>query len=449
MAKLEQFRDPDLSLFQSAVDEVVAGKTKGRQSLDADAPGAITRPDPLQSMVRMALAEGRAVEAALQAGAPPPPPPTSAEAAATEDIGGTIRYCASLARNYAVAKIEGRTDDANRYYALLSHKMGDCDPSWAETAIKYAEFLASRKEIPYRAHHDLSDFVINGKLPANARVALVGDWGTGQVEAKTVLAQIARKNPDVVIHMGDIYYSATDFEVDNYFYQIWQNMLDLSKTATFTLSGNHDMFAGGAPYYKLLDKLGQPASYFCLRNDAWQFLAIDTGYNDSKPGGNQPTRLHDAEVDWLADKIRNRGNRRTVLLSHHQLFAAFEDICGKSANDALNAQLSPLLPDVDIWFWGHEHNLVIYQRYMGVLARCIGHGAFPIGLGEIPARGKFPEVPVESVTLGDNGVFYNHGYVIIDLAGASATISYYQDSDEDTPQYVETIGAAVRASSQE
>lgn len=442
MPKLAQFRDPDLSLFQSAVDEVVA-QHAGKQAQDAGGPAVVARPDPSHDMVRQAAMEAHAVDTANQLGAPPPPIPPAPKVAATEDLGGTVRYCASLARNYAVARIEGRDADANKYHQLLSQQMGDCDPRWSETAIKYAEFLASKKAIPYRVHKNLNDFVIDGKLPENARVALVGDWGTGQQEAKTVLAQIARKNPDVVIHMGDIYYSATDFEVDNYFYKIWQNELDLTRTATYTLSGNHDMFAGGAPYYNLLDKLGQPASYFCLRNENWQFIALDTGLHDSKPGGTDPTFLQDTEVAWLADKIQNRGNRRTVLLSHHQLFAAFEDICGKSSNPRLEQQLTPLLPNVDIWFWGHEHNLVIYQKYMEVLARCIGHGAFPIGLGEVPNTPKYPDVPVQNVVLGDNGTFYNHGYVIIDLAGAQATICYYQDSDEDEPQYRETIGVTA------
>jgi 3',5'-cyclic AMP phosphodiesterase CpdA len=445
MAKLQQSRDPELSLFQSAVDEVVARKTAGTQSQDVGETAAITRPDPDNSMVRMAVLEVQAVDAANQAGTPPPGVPAVAAQTVTEGIGDSVRYCASLARNLALAKVRGRTGDVSRYQELLSEKMGDCDPCWVEVGIKYAEFLASSGQIPYRAHKQLSDFVIDGKLAANARIALVGDWGTGQAEAKTVLAQIARKNPDVVIHMGDIYYSGTDFEVQNYFYQIWQNTLDLTKTATFTLSGNHDMFSGGGAYYKLLDQLGQPASYFCLRNDSWQFLAVDTGFNDSKPGGTDPTFLHDAEVEWLADKIQNRGNRRTILLSHHQLFAAFEDICGKSVNAKLNSQLSPVLPEVDMWFWGHEHNLVIYEKYMGVLARCIGHGAFPIGMSEVPAKPKFPEVPVTATALGNNGVFLNHGYVMIELAGTGASVAYYQDSDEDEPQFTEALGVQVKA----
>ena len=447
MPKLAQFRDPDLSLFQSAVDEVVARKTAGTQSQDTGGPAAITRPDSSNSMVKMAAVEGHAVNAAIQSGAAPPPIPAAPVQVAAEAIGDQVRFCASLARNYAVARILGHTDEANRIHALLTATMGDCDPAWVETSLKYEQFLLAKGKIPYRVHKNMDDFAIDGKLPDNARVAFVGDWGTGQATAKTVLSQIGRKNPDVVIHMGDVYYSGTDFEMQNYFYSIWKESLDLTKTTTFTLSGNHDMFCGGAPYYKLIDQLGQPASYFCLRNDNWQFLAMDTGLHDSKPAGNDPTFLEDTELAWITDKIQNRGKRRTVLLSHHQLFAANEDICGKSANDHLNQQMSSLLPGVDMWLWGHEHNLVIYEKYMGVLARCIGHGAFPIGLSEIPATPRFPEVPIVPVRLGDNGIFYNHGYVIMDLAGNTATLSYYQDTDEEQPQYTESLAAVATATS--
>jgi hypothetical protein len=35
----------------------------------------------------------------------------------------------------------------------------------------------------------------------------------------------------------------------------------------------------------------------------------------------------------------------------------------------------------------------------------------------------------------------------MDLAGSSATISYYQDTDEATPQYTETLDAVATATS--
>jgi 3',5'-cyclic AMP phosphodiesterase CpdA len=324
-------------------------------------------------------------------------------------------------------------------------KFGDCDPLYGEAVSKYVEYFIKQGEtIPYIRHKNLGDFVIDGKLPPNARVALVADFGTGQQTAKNILAQIARKKPDVVIHLGDIYYSGTEFEIENYFYEPWCQILNLSETtsspATYTLSGNHDMYSGGQSYYTLINKLGQPASYFCLRNDHWQFLAMDTGLHAYKPIGGEPTFLEDTEVEWLKDKIMNSGTRKNVLLSHHQLFSAYDEIDrGKHLNQRLYDQLSPTLPMVSLWFWGHEHNLVIFKEYMGVLGRCIGCGAFPIGIEEIPSKPKFSDVPVEDVKLSKGFAFYNHGYVIMELNGPAATVSYYQDSNEDNSLFKEDV----------
>jgi 3',5'-cyclic AMP phosphodiesterase CpdA len=441
-SRLKQFRNPELSLWQSAVDEVVARKKAKTQTPDTSSTGSTpTRPNPAEdAMVDAAARDVTEQDQALQTGTPlsvPTPPPKPA----TGGIPDVVKYCSTLARNFALAKFRGDTDLADRYHEQLTDKFTVCDLGWGEIALKYAEFLASRQQVPYRVYTRLSDYVIDGKLKDTARVALVGDWGTGQDPAIKILAQIARKNPDVVIHMGDIYYSATQFEVDSYFYQIWSDALDLTKIATYSLSGNHDMFSGGQPYYNLLDKLGQPASYFALRNAAWQLLAIDTGLNDRDPVGTVPTFLQDTEVTWLQDKINQANGRKTILLSHHQLFSAFENIGGQAVNDHLYAQLSGMLPNLTVWFWGHEHSLVLYQKYLGVLARCIGHGAFPVGNGESPVTPKFPEIPVEPVRLDLDAdqAFYNHGYVILDFDGPNAKASYYQESDENTPEFVESF----------
>jgi hypothetical protein len=59
----------------------------------------------------------------------------------------------------------------------------------------------------------------------------------------------------------------------------------------------------------------------------------------------------------------------------------------------------------------------------------------------------FPDVPMVPLRLGDNGIFYNHGYMIMDLAGNTATLSYYQDTDETVPQYTESLAAVATAAS--
>ncbi|MEO6922423.1 MAG: metallophosphoesterase, partial [Bryocella sp.] len=204
--------------------------------------------------------------------------------------------------------------------------------------------------------------------------------------------------------------------------------------ATFHLPGNHDMYAGGAPYYAVIDMLGQPASYFCLRNDNWQFVAMDTSLNDSNPRTvADATFVDDQEILWMKDKVNNAGGRKTMLLSHHPLFTSFEDIGGQAINQKMLPQVQDILPKLTAWLWGHEHNMVIYKKYQGILGRCIGHGAFPVA-NVPPLVVQHPEVPLEDVTLGtDPTNFYRHGYVLMQLNGASAHLGYFQyEADKDT-----------------
>ena len=42
-----------------------------------------------------------------------------------------------------------------------------------------------------------------------------------------------------------------------------------------------------------------------------------------------------------------------MLLSHHQLYSAFEKFKGSNLNETLHAQVADGLPKVAAWFWGH------------------------------------------------------------------------------------------------
>jgi 3',5'-cyclic AMP phosphodiesterase CpdA len=437
MARMKQVRSKELSLWQSAADEVVAKESAGSQALSANSRAAIRRPDQNDNLVAAAndLAES------LDQGESLPETP-QAVAAATLDVGDVAKFCSVTALKLARARVKailtGNDSDVRKFEAELGTQFGQCDPRWAQVIAVYVANRTTQGPIPYRRHTQLSDFVIDGQLPDNAKIALFADWGTGQDPARFLLKQIASKNPDVVIHLGDVYYSGAEHEFQNYFYKIWQQALKLPKVkwgaklaapsqpATFTLSGNHDMYAGGGPYYTTIDMLGQPASYFCLRNDKWQFIALDTGLHDAAPVGGSTTFLEDSEVEWLKDKIQNAGGRKTVLLSHHQLFSAYEDIGPAKINQRLLDQVKDILPQVTAWFWGHEHNLVIFDKFQNVLARCIGHGAFPVGVDEMGQPD--PAVPIQAVTLAPdrNGGLLQHGYALIDLNGGAAKATYFQ-----------------------
>jgi hypothetical protein len=446
MGQIKQFHDPKLSIWQSAVDEVIALKQAASRAITGNlAPVSIERPDPSHPVVNESVTYCAAVNTGQApsafTGGPPPAIP----------LVSTLGYCSLAAIRLAKAIILDNEQDEQQYRSELG-KFGDCDPCYVQAAEKYAEyFLAQGKKIPYRVYKNLGDFVFNDKLEPHARVAILGDWGTGQAAAKRVLAQMAAKKPDLVIHLGDVYYSGTAYEDENYFYQPWSQILDFAHRAipTFTLAGNHDMYCGGVPYYELIDRLGQPASYFCLRNEHWQFLAMDTSLHDSNPvqSGQVATYLEDTELLWHKDKINTADGRHTILLSHHPLFTAFDSIEGHEINMRFYPQVSGLLPSIALWLWGHEHNFVVYGPYQGVQrARCIGHAAFPVAIDELPKDPKFPGVPLISkdlagrdITLGQTAGLYNHGYAIVDLNGPAATVSYFQDSDEQTPLFQETI----------
>ncbi|MBS1815043.1 MAG: metallophosphoesterase [Acidobacteria bacterium] len=449
MAHLQTVRDPDLSLWQSAVDEVVASNSTRSQSTGEAA--VIQRPDHPNFMEQSAAADVCAEVAGSPIEVPPPGGPVI-----TEGVGAFVNYCSKMARDYAGALIRGdhAAADAAR---LAFSEYQQCDNGWLEVAAKYAEFqgkAALGAKIPYQVYKNIdTDYVFDDKLPADATVAIVADWGTGQQAAIHVLAQIARKKPDVVIHLGDIYYSCTDFEVTNYFLNIWKQYFDPAKIPSLTLSGNHDMYSGGQPYYNLIKQLGWESSYNCLRNDHWQLIMLDTGLHDRTPGSCDPTYLEDTEVAWvkrryeLASKARDGSDlaspRKSILLSHHQLYTRYDHIIDGRPELAINPhlqdQLGSVLSQTAAWLWGHEHDMVIFKQTLGVLGRCIGNGAMPVLASQAHTNPTHPEIQDEGVRPTANGPFLSNGYAILKLNGPTATIDYYSDADPSTPVWTDHL----------
>jgi len=442
MAEMQQFRGRNASLWQSAVDQVVAKRNAGSPAAGfGPGPGVVHLQRPEQSDPTIAF--GNDIAAAIDLGAPVEAVALPAVVAA--GLVDTAKFCATTAFRLAEAEIKahftGDFTEVTALHAQLDTPFGQCDAKWGEVLAIYVASRIAGNQIPYRRYNSLQDFVITDRLPNKATVVLIADWGTGQDAAKALLAKVASHKPDVVIHLGDVYYSGTQTEVQNYFYGIWQKTLGIpkvpwgskltdftAKPATFHMPGNHDMYAGGAPYYAVIDMLGQPASYFCLRNDNWQFVAMDTSLNDSNPNTvEDATHVDEQEIIWMKDKVNNAGGRKTILLSHHQLFTAFEKIGGQAVNQKMLPQVQDILPKLTAWLWGHEHNMVIYKEYLNVLGRCIGHGAFPVSNTPVPFVSPNPGVPLEDVNLAvDPSGFYRHGYVLMDIDGPKAHLTYYQ-----------------------
>jgi len=264
---------------------------------------------------------------------------------------------------------------------------------------------------PANAIYDLLD---EGGLAAKVKVSIAGDWGTGTEEALDIASQIREFQPHFTIHLGDVYYVGDPPSINenclgiknpnnNYAPVTWP----VGSKGSFALNGNHEMYANGIGYFDvLLPELGlrtptgkmsgQQTSFFCLQNEYWRIVAIDTGYNsigapvlshipliNSIPGVGGDCKLPDELVSWLRDVVKPDGERRgTILLSHHQNYSAFQNGYEKPASQLWEVGFRPPV----LWFWGHEHRLAGYDLYgpsdLKSFGRCVGHGGMPVDRGE-------------------------------------------------------------------
>ncbi len=412
--KLTTFRNPALSLWQSALHDVLARHGKAAHEI------------PGHPAMRATAEAGEVLDEAA--------PPHHG-----------IDECAHLFARWAIARFQGEPEEATRLSNELKYQ--DCDPLWAETVAEYERSLLRLHHAPYVRHTSLDDFVLE-PLPDRATVALIADWGTGMPDAYALLEQVRSFQPDVLIHLGDIYYSGTPREVQAHFLEPIRDVFRERMPRVLTLSGNHDRYSGGAGYYELLGQIQQPASYFCLRNAWWQFVAMDTGLHDRNPRHihGDLTWLEPTEAEWIVDKLRRAEGRGTLLLSHHPLFSVQGSGHDQGALVAENPRLrevfGPFVGDIAWWFWGHEHDLLIYQPYDGLQrGRCLGAGAVPRLVGQeirqprpglvLPTGQSEPPVLIPNTQVGNNGVVDNHVFTLLQLDGPRATARYYQTDSSD------------------
>jgi Calcineurin-like phosphoesterase len=207
-------------------------------------------------------------------------------------------------------------------------------------------------------------------MPDDAHVALLADWGTGLYGAPACAKCISSSGKPFthVIHLGDVYYSGTESEIDERFIAVWPKVAGARYLAC---NGNHEMYSGGHGYFgKVLPLFAQKASYFACENEHWLLVGLDTAYDDHS--------LTSEQLGWLANLLKapERKTKKLVLLSHHQPFSLIENQ-GPKVIGFLRLLLDS--GRIHAWYWGHEHRCVIYDRHpvWKLAGRCIGHAGFP------------------------------------------------------------------------
>lgn len=299
---------------------------------------------------------------------------------------------------------------------------------------------------PEPARHEISD---------DARVVVVGDWGTGLPRARAVAGYMADEVASAlaagrrahVIHLGDVYYSGTREEVKRNVLApgLWPVSEEQAAAGvtSWSLNGNHDMYGGGFGYFETL--LGDPrfaaqrsadgraTSFFRITSPSWDIVGLDTSWDQDPLGQGQVALLQDPQAEFVAS-VSRESDRKLMLMSHHQLVSVYDR---EDLGPALPEKLGPVLRSarVTAWLWGHEHRCMVFAADEGVgFPRCIGHGGVPV----LMEHGPDDPIPPPGVWeqrefLEDRGDRWaRFGFAIFDFDGDRIAVRYRDDQGTET-----------------
>lgn len=351
---------------------------------------------------------------------------------------------------------QGVRDETPKHRDLLSrivhtvesllHPMpyGPEDATWVTGIGKAVLERLARGNHPFNpepAAHEISD---------DARVVIVGDWGTGLPRARAVAEFMAEEVAEAlaqgreahVVHLGDVYYSGLHGEVLHHVLApgMWPVTVEQANAGvtSWSLNGNHDMYGGGFGYFDTL--LGDErfskqrgTSFFRLSSPSWDFVGLDTSWDSNVLSQGHVGVLEDPQAAFVA-QVAQESTRKLMLLSHHQLISAYDQ---HDVGKILPAKLGPVLDSgrVAAWLWGHEHRCMGFEETSGVkILRCIGHGGVPVLMTHaeqdpVPSPGTWEERGF----LEDKGERWaRFGFAILDLAGDHIDVRYRDDQGSTT-----------------
>jgi hypothetical protein len=382
-----------------------------------------------------------------------------------------------FSRNVAVSLLQTSLEDEARksdavheppkHHGLLSHivgvvegllhkeKFGPHDDDWV-TRVAQATLM----RLAQGNHHF-------NKQPAelqiaqdDARVVVVGDWGSGLPRAQAVARFMGEEIADAiahgravhVVHLGDVYYSGDPVEYKRRVLAdgMWPVTAEQARggVTSWSLNGNHDMYSGGWGYFDTLLKEerfknqsspdGHPTSFFRIKTPSWDLVGLDTSWDPEVLSLGQKGVLADPQAEVLAGWAAE-SDRKLMLLSHHQLVSSYDlgDL-----GTVLPHKLGSLIDGgrISAWLWGHEHRCMGFKDVPGVpFARCIGHGGIPVPAPDASKPLPAPGLWQEDGSFEENDARWStFGFAVLDFAGAAVTVRYRDDHGVQTR--VEQIG---------
>jgi hypothetical protein len=315
------------------------------------------------------------------------------------------------------------------------------------------------KKYPYQVYLNPEEnngiFDLQKNDSGETTLALLSDWAADTPESVNVASMVGAVNYS--IHLGDTYYVGNSKEIADNFNDSCGAPWPYGTFGSFAMLGNHEMYSSGKSYFnELLPYMGvyagqgavqrQEASYFCLQNDHWRIIGLDTGYNSLRGWvgwlPNQSMQLRDEQMAWLRDTVRLDDDRRGIIfLSHHQPVSAFDP----HEFRALLPQLNGLFKTerTVLWFCGPEHALAVYGKNnfgdnLNGFVRGIGYGGMPVEVRHlVPKSSDVNDPRTRQLVMYDqrtrnlikgNIPLGHNGFVQLRLKDEMLVVEYYDDS---------------------
>jgi len=232
-------------------------------------------------------------------------------------------------------------------------------------------------------------------IPNDASVAIIGDWGTGDFGSKgspsgsALIGQYISQTlkPEITIHLGDVYYTGIDDNERDKLVEIFP----AGSLGSYTLNSNHEMYPGATGYFGValansIFAAQRNTSYFCLQNDDWAIVGLDSAYYadywDLYLSGTLVEPNGESEQLAFLTQIAQSGRQLIVLTHHNPLSLAGQpnDLWSQVVGALTN---TPSASKPVTWYYGHAHNGAVYLDVPGqkgsptVRPRLSGHAAVP------------------------------------------------------------------------
>ncbi|MGZ3763201.1 MAG: metallophosphoesterase family protein [Mucilaginibacter sp.] len=293
---------------------------------------------------------------------------------------------------------------------------------------------------------------------ASLKIAILGDWGTGVwadsesalCPAQLISEAIQQQSPDLVIHLGDVYYYGSSNQEQASMGTFWAG----GAKGSLTLNSNHEMYDGANGYFDAAlaypaFKVQQGASYFAVIYSNWIIFGLDSAYFDQSALYSDGTVSDADQLSFISKVLAENGapNTKIIVMTHHNAISydgsQLNTYSGGSLMNDIYTALGNRIPDY--WYYGHLHNGIVYDaaalgnsgifNQFGAVPnlRCFGHAAIPFGkaygLDGSPVANYFSQTPMPDPDTAQLNRVLN-GFAMVTLQPGGITEQVYEVAND-------------------